>query len=243
MAVTSCDKPTSCSISKSGTTSETTDEDNIDLSYFEGGVDDFDLKLQNEQDLARARNFVLSKEKKDIQGKSDAISIDRQKNPIWVLLKKGTLESKRIAHLPEETILSTSEIKEIAQIVGEYLFSEASPPKRQVSPYTCNYWATQYFQQLFPDTGVHRFYFIKREVYTNKTGKTLKKSRPTGALYTQLCLLRKKLLIKDDAAKIRTCNNDTVPEPVTPQKVKRHSHRHITDVNEDEKEYSPPGNT
>lgn len=240
-----------CSVTTHGSgqfsgSTKTTDSDNIDLSLFEGDISEVEYRVQLAQDVTNVENFspnrnITSNETTD-KSKPD---LTRENNPIWILLNKNLPEGKRIANLSEDSILNTSEIKTVANIVGEYLFSKADIPKRQVPPSTCLHWSKQYFETLFPQTGAHRFYLIKKESYTTKNGKSIDKGRPSGALYTTLNLLRKKLLQKDESAKLRTKSNICSPSTATvgtPQKVKRAT-CHRPPAYEDTAQYSPPGIT
>lgn len=113
------------------------------------------------EDVANVENFNANKENDYFTDNNNFNT--RQKNLIWLLLIKGSLEEKRIANLPEDSILKASEIKVVAKRVAKYLFSEAKPPKRQVPPSTCTFWSERYFEGLSPRINAHRFYSIKRE--------------------------------------------------------------------------------
>lgn len=179
------------------------------MSLLDGDIENIDLHLRAVEDLTNVEKFAYGEElNKDQENfPDDELQSVRRKNPIWVLLNKYST-GKRIAGLPEETPLTASDIKEIALITAQYLFSEAIPPKRQVLPAVCTFWAENYFAPLFPNTSTSRFYLVRSEKYQTKSGKVVNKARATGALYNQLCLLRKKLLSKDQSAKLRASNTD-----------------------------------
>lgn len=198
------------------------------MSFFEADTSEVESCVRLAEDIADVENFSPNTIQKEAIENSKPDFIAREKNPIWILLNKNEPEGKRIANLSEDCILNTKEIKTVANIVADYLFSKAEIPKRQVTPSTCLLWSAKYFGSLFPQTPSHRFYFIKNEKYTTKTGKEVNKGRPSGALYTSLSLLRKKLLENDVSAKLRTTNTSihaTAQSKVstTPQKVKRAS--------------------
>lgn len=256
---------TKCTSSTAISTSEDTDSAetrSIDLSI----IENIDYHLRAEEDLANTENYVSGEQGQqktsdeippatttDQQKTSDEELQSRRRNPIRVLLNKYP-EGKRIAALPQEANLSASDIKEIAQITAQYLFSAADPPKRQVLPSVCSFWTENYFAPLFPNTSKERFYFVKNVKYMTKNGKEVNKGRATGALYNQLSLLRKKLLINDQSAKLRTVNREDASRASpssstvsaesstqTPQKIARVSclrpvHQEETDV-----PYLPPG--
>lgn len=224
-------KSSGSSVTTANTDSAQTEEiSEAELSLFDHNLENLDLCVRAAEDAANVESFNPPTEKN--------IIVTRHKNPIWILLNKGSLEEKKIAHLPEDCVLDACQIKVVAQSVAQYLFSEATPPKRQVAPSICTFWTKSYFEALFPCTSAHRFYFIKIEEYKTKSGKHVNKTRPIGALYTQLSLLRKKLLEKDPSAKLRTNRTSLPTLQSTPQKVTRAScHRTAAGITD----YCPPG--
>lgn len=217
--------------------------DVLDVSLFEQELDDLDLRVRIAEDINNVKDYdSKTNDVTKVNSQTVVEVITRQKNPIWLLLNKSSLEGKRIANSSEESVLNAPEIKEVAKIVAQYLFAEANPPKRQVPPSTCMFWS-KYFENVFPNTNAHRFYFMKNEIYHTKDGKQVNKGRPIGSLHTQLSLLRKKLLLSDDTARLRASATSEIKSTLqksTPQKIKRAScHRSL--AKESTSGYFPPG--
>lgn len=231
--------------STSSHATDSADTESIDDSFLESTIENIDKHVLIAEDIANTENFV--DENHDLLNIQPVTTTDdRKHNPIWLLLIKGSAEAKRISELPENSKLSPSEIKEIAKVTANYLFSVANLPKRQVLPEKCTFWTYNYFEKLFPNTSSSRFYYIKREKYTTRDGKVVNKGRATGALHTQLGQLRRKLLIKDVNARLRSSGPSSPSSSAStsseqePQKISRACHRLIC-LEKFNLPYSPPG--